>query len=107
MKKGDLPTKVCPVCQRPFAWRKKWERDWDQVRYCSTSCRHRGVTEVDERLDDIIAFSGIEGLGISETICAPCSPACAAGAARSKPPATRDARRTRWPRRPWRRAARH
>ncbi|MBO6533053.1 MAG: DUF2256 domain-containing protein, partial [Muricauda sp.] len=30
-----LPTKICPVCQRPFAWRKKWEKDWDQVVYCS------------------------------------------------------------------------
>ncbi|MEC9060551.1 MAG: DUF2256 domain-containing protein, partial [Pseudomonadota bacterium] len=25
MKKSDLPTKICPVCQRPFTWRKKWE----------------------------------------------------------------------------------
>ncbi len=38
-KKPDLPTKVCPVCQRPFAWRKKWERVWDEVRYCSERCK--------------------------------------------------------------------
>lgn len=38
-KKTDLPTKVCPVCQRPFAWRKKWERVWDEVRYCSERCK--------------------------------------------------------------------
>ncbi len=25
VKKGDLPTKICVVCQRPFTWRKKWE----------------------------------------------------------------------------------
>jgi hypothetical protein len=37
--KQDLPTKTCPVCQRPFAWRKKWERDWDNVVYCSERCR--------------------------------------------------------------------
>ena len=24
VKKMDLPQKTCPVCQRPFAWRKKW-----------------------------------------------------------------------------------
>ena len=24
--KQDLPSKVCVVCGRPFAWRKKWER---------------------------------------------------------------------------------
>ncbi|MGF1563327.1 MAG: DUF2256 domain-containing protein [Geminicoccaceae bacterium] len=37
--KRDLPTKVCAQCGRPFAWRKKWARDWDQVRYCSKACR--------------------------------------------------------------------
>ncbi|WP_461304218.1 DUF2256 domain-containing protein [Aureisphaera sp.] len=38
MKKQQLPTKTCPVCKRPFAWRKKWERDWEQVKYCSKRC---------------------------------------------------------------------
>jgi hypothetical protein len=38
-KKGDLPTKVCPVCERPFAWRKKWKSCWEQVIYCSERCR--------------------------------------------------------------------
>lgn len=37
--KSNLPTKICDVCQRPFAWRKKWARDWDAVRYCSAKCR--------------------------------------------------------------------
>jgi len=31
--------KVCPICHRPFHWRKKWERCWDQVRFCSERCR--------------------------------------------------------------------
>jgi hypothetical protein len=38
-KKSDLPTKVCATCGLPFVWRKKWERDWDAVRYCSDRCR--------------------------------------------------------------------
>jgi len=38
-KKGDLPSKTCAACGLPFAWRKKWERDWDAVRYCSERCR--------------------------------------------------------------------
>ncbi|MBL6735003.1 MAG: DUF2256 domain-containing protein [Shewanellaceae bacterium] len=38
MKKQHLPTKVCPVCQRPFTWRKKWAKDWPQVKYCSKRC---------------------------------------------------------------------
>lgn len=37
--KAHLPTKTCPVCDRPFTWRKKWERDWDDVVYCSERCR--------------------------------------------------------------------
>ena len=38
-KKGDLPSKTCAACGLPFAWRKKWERDWDNVKYCSERCR--------------------------------------------------------------------
>ncbi|WP_106133740.1 DUF2256 domain-containing protein [Mongoliibacter ruber] len=38
MKKAHLPTKVCPVCNRPFAWRKKWEKNWESVKYCSKKC---------------------------------------------------------------------
>ncbi|MEI6341824.1 MAG: DUF2256 domain-containing protein [Verrucomicrobiota bacterium] len=44
-KKPHLPTKDCIACGRPFAWRKKWERCWDDVRYCSDACRRgRGPT---------------------------------------------------------------
>lgn len=39
VRKQNLPTKVCLHCQRPFVWRKKWARDWEQVRYCSDACR--------------------------------------------------------------------
>jgi hypothetical protein len=38
-RKGDLPTKICATCGRPFAWRRKWARDWPQVRHCSERCR--------------------------------------------------------------------
>ncbi|HQN53909.1 MAG TPA: DUF2256 domain-containing protein [Novosphingobium sp.] len=38
-RKADLPSKICAACQRPFAWRRKWERDWDNVKYCSDRCR--------------------------------------------------------------------
>ncbi len=40
--KTDLPTKVCPTCERPFSWRRKWARDWEQVIYCSARCRSLG-----------------------------------------------------------------
>ena len=38
-KKEFLPAKICPVCNRPFSWRKKWEKVWDDVKYCSDKCR--------------------------------------------------------------------
>ncbi|NCW37418.1 MAG: DUF2256 domain-containing protein, partial [Proteobacteria bacterium] len=28
MKKENLPSKLCPVCKRPFVWRKKWKLNW-------------------------------------------------------------------------------
>ena len=40
--KQDLPEKLCPACQRSFAWRKKWERCWEEVVYCSQRCRREG-----------------------------------------------------------------
>ncbi|WP_112479429.1 DUF2256 domain-containing protein [Vibrio variabilis] len=42
--KAHLPSKLCPVCRRHFNWRKKWQRCWDDVKYCSKRCasnKHR------------------------------------------------------------------
>lgn len=39
--KQNLPEKICLVCQRPFSWRKKWEKVWEEVRYCSDACRKK------------------------------------------------------------------
>ncbi|MFN3262746.1 MAG: DUF2256 domain-containing protein [Pikeienuella sp.] len=44
-RKGDLPTKTCPICGKPFAWRKKWARDWESVLYCSERCRRKKAGE--------------------------------------------------------------
>nr|WP_231379996.1 DUF2256 domain-containing protein [Flavobacterium sp. CG_9.1] len=30
---------MCLVCNRPFNWRKKWEKVWDEVKYCSEKCK--------------------------------------------------------------------
>ncbi|MCE9630050.1 MAG: DUF2256 domain-containing protein [Planctomycetia bacterium] len=37
--KKPKAVKVCVACGRAFTWRKKWERCWEQVRYCSDRCR--------------------------------------------------------------------
>jgi hypothetical protein len=38
VKKENLPEKICVVCKRPFTWRKKWERSWDEITCCSKAC---------------------------------------------------------------------
>ena len=68
VKKENLPTKVCVVCDRPFTWRKKWERCWDEVTTCSKSCnaarrREKGASAgpEDDDDDDVDARSGGSG----------------------------------------------
>ncbi|OYU96611.1 MAG: hypothetical protein CFE21_07575 [Bacteroidetes bacterium B1(2017)] len=39
IKKENLPSKICVICGRPFSWRKKWEKNWEHVKYCSDTCR--------------------------------------------------------------------
>ncbi|GAA1852258.1 DUF3253 domain-containing protein [Microlunatus capsulatus] len=46
------PSKPCRSCGRRITWRKKWERDWDEVLYCSAGCRSRGVSEADRALEE-------------------------------------------------------
>jgi hypothetical protein len=45
-RKADLPVKTCVTCGRPFAWRKKWARDWEQVKYCSHKCRQSSTKDL-------------------------------------------------------------
>ncbi|MDX5321632.1 MAG: DUF2256 domain-containing protein [Bacteroidota bacterium] len=45
MKKSFLPEKICRTCQRPFSWRKKWEKNWEEVLYCSKRCRNTKSTK--------------------------------------------------------------
>nr|WP_232727952.1 DUF2256 domain-containing protein [Acidovorax sp. 69] len=40
----------------PFTWRKKWEKVWDEVKYCSDRCRN-------ERKHAGSATSGSAGQG--------------------------------------------
>ena len=51
-KAGD--TKTCVSCGREMAWRKSWEKNWDQVRYCSDACRKAKVSSTDIELEEAI-----------------------------------------------------
>ena len=62
------PSKTCVACGREITWRKKWARDWDQVKYCSDACRGRRATPVDDALEAAIA-SLLDARARGATIC--------------------------------------
>lgn len=62
------PPKPCLACGRTIEWRKKWERDWDEVRYCSAACRRRKLKPVDEALERVI-LELLAGRSRGATIC--------------------------------------
>jgi hypothetical protein len=37
--KANLPVKTCLYCGKPMTWRKRWEKVWEEVKYCSERCR--------------------------------------------------------------------
>jgi len=39
MNKINLDKKYCIVCKKPFNWRKKWEKVWKNIKYCSKKCK--------------------------------------------------------------------
>jgi hypothetical protein len=47
-------TKPCAVCGRTIAWRKKWARSWDEVKYCSDACRKKKASAADPTLENEI-----------------------------------------------------
>ncbi|MFL0565164.1 DUF3253 domain-containing protein [Microbacterium sp. 179-I 1D1 NHS] len=60
--------KTCASCGREFQWRKKWENNWDEVRYCSDACRRRGIRPIDEKLTQSIREL-LDARAASATIC--------------------------------------
>jgi len=37
--KLNLPTKICTNCGKPMTWRKRWEKVWEEIKFCSERCR--------------------------------------------------------------------
>jgi hypothetical protein len=61
-------TKACAMCGREMAWRRKWARNWDQVRYCSDACRKHRPTALDRALERAIVDL-LRARGSDKTIC--------------------------------------
>lgn len=69
--RSDVPSKTCAVCGRTINWRKKWARNWAEVKYCSDACRRRakGATStVDAHLDQALTRLLAERGG-GKTVC--------------------------------------
>jgi hypothetical protein len=60
--------KLCKTCGRAFSWRKKWEKDWDVVKYCSDQCRGHQPAASDHALEAAI-LSLLTERGRDKTIC--------------------------------------
>ena len=60
--------KSCATCGREITWRKKWERDWEQVRYCSDGCRRAKPDSTDQALEQAI-LSLLDARAGGATIC--------------------------------------
>jgi hypothetical protein len=60
--------KACKTCGRAFSWRKKWERDWDVIVFCSDTCRGRKPGELDTELEAAI-LELLTERGRDKTIC--------------------------------------
>jgi hypothetical protein len=60
--------KDCERCGRTITWRKKWARDWDNVRYCSDKCRTTTLTATDRALEAAITDL-LAQRGAGKTIC--------------------------------------
>jgi hypothetical protein len=54
--KENLPSKICVVCNRPFTWRKKWERNWDDVTTCSKSCNSKRKAMAKQQQEPLGSF---------------------------------------------------
>jgi hypothetical protein len=60
--------KNCVVCGRSIEWRKKWARDWENIRYCSDQCRSAKLTDTDRALETAITQL-LSRRGAGKTIC--------------------------------------
>jgi len=69
-KQQETPkkAKICKTCGRTFEFRKKWEKDWDVVKYCSDECRGRQPGEADAALEAAI-LELLAERGGDKTIC--------------------------------------
>ncbi|MEK9938796.1 MAG: DUF2256 and DUF3253 domain-containing protein [Ilumatobacter sp.] len=65
---AGVSDRFCDSCGRRIEWRRKWARDWENVRYCSERCRRDRPGDLDRRLESEIR-SLLEARARGATIC--------------------------------------
>lgn len=48
-----MNSKICSWCFRPFEYRKKWEKNWDDIKLCSDLCRKDSKNKEKKNLKEI------------------------------------------------------
>jgi hypothetical protein len=66
--RGPAPVKWCAVCGREISWRRKWRRDWGNLKYCSDKCRASGLASLDIAIEKTI-LKLLQGRPAGATIC--------------------------------------
>lgn len=41
--KAALPSKPCATCGLMMSWRRRWAKNWADLKYCSEVCRRNKV----------------------------------------------------------------
>lgn len=47
-------SRMCSGCGRVITWRRAWANTWPEVRWCSDSCRRRGLQPLDRALEEML-----------------------------------------------------
>ncbi len=50
----NRPQKSCLSCGRSFTWRKSFAKNWEDVKYCSNTCRKRKLSKIDQQIENTI-----------------------------------------------------
>ena len=63
--------KICDTCGRNIEPRKKWAKNWDEVKYCSDRCRKHKCKDIyEEKVIELLVARGYNGaICPSEVLC--------------------------------------
>lgn len=69
LNQDSLIEKNCKVCGRIIEPRKKWMKNWNEVQYCSDSCRKQRVSYLQRAKDEEAILELLSKRSMSASIC--------------------------------------